>query len=479
MHTLCSGTKTVAKRSGNGTANLLIPRSPSSRGFSVYHTIFFQSFDTCLKERHKGRKIRCPNPKTDGLYLFCLQTCSTRKMESPPGPDRVEGDHEDSNSLESVETGTSSSIIDGEGEGEGPTISSPETGTDFLPIKKMGVEISDERAEQLKNDIRRLSPEVVSLRERTLGEISLTPDSSFFELEEDLSQSDERKTEDALEPLLSRLIGEPTEAESPPSPATLVKCESEVVRGEELVIPGPDKVRDDLSAGEASGSEVLVTDGRTDREPDKTAIFDEEIVPQQNAAVIQKLAEDEEIVFAGANVPHVQLQTSFSSSSSSSFTSSSSSSPTTTNIVPSFMVAYPVASPCSSSEGPEVDPLGDHPETETDSDSSEPTVVVLNPVTDVASDLQRLQDGDTNQRDIISCERIIEPEQFTEDSAESLALASGNRDEVRSDGSDSGLGGEIVGETGNPGPAPESDSETSFLDRIPDEILGDKDKTGL
>lgn len=74
--------------------------------------------------------------------------------------------------------------------------------------------------------------------------------------------------------------------------------------------------------------------------------------------------------------------------------------------------------------------------------------------------MTRLQDG---------------PESFTEDSAESLALVAGARDEVRSDGSDSGLGSEMPGEAGQAA-APESDSETSFLDRIPDDILSDKDK---
>ncbi|EZA62713.1 uncharacterized protein LOC105288071 [Ooceraea biroi] len=68
------------------------------------------------------------------------------------------------------------------------------------------------------------------------------------------------------------------------------------------------------------------------------------------------------------------------------------------------------------------------------------------------------------------------PEAYTEDSAESLALATGTRDEVRSDGSDSGLGNEIPGDPG-PAPAPESDSETSFLDRLPDDILSDKEKS--
>ncbi|XP_050461067.1 uncharacterized protein LOC126856535 isoform X2 [Cataglyphis hispanica] len=67
------------------------------------------------------------------------------------------------------------------------------------------------------------------------------------------------------------------------------------------------------------------------------------------------------------------------------------------------------------------------------------------------------------------------PEAYTEDSAESLTLATGTRDEVRSDGSDSGLGNEIPGDPG-PAPAPESDSETSFLDRLPDDILSDKEK---
>ncbi|XP_043287730.1 uncharacterized protein [Venturia canescens] len=83
--------------------------------------------------------------------------------------------------------------------------------------------------------------------------------------------------------------------------------------------------------------------------------------------------------------------------------------------------------------------------------------------------------SDEAPRDIITRLEPERPEAFTEDSAESLALATGARDEVRSDGSDSGLGSEIPGDPGT-APAPESDSETSFLDRIPDDILSDKDK---
>lgn len=73
--------------------------------------------------------------------------------------------------------------------------------------------------------------------------------------------------------------------------------------------------------------------------------------------------------------------------------------------------------------------------------------------------------------------RLDRPEPFTDDSAESLTLvaAAAARDEVRSDGSDSGLGGEITGDAG-PAPAHESDSDTFFLDRIPDDILTDKEK---
>jgi len=123
-------------------------------------------------------------------------------------------------------------------------------------------------------------------------------------------------------------------------------------------------------------------------------------------------------------------------------------------------------------------------ETETGSDSSE--------VSPIAS-IRELRDVDMSAEHQLPCVEgeplcCVEtmapimtrleaerPEAYTEDSAESLALATGARDEVRSDGSDSGLGNEIPGDPG-PAPAPESDSETSFLDRLPDDILSDKEK---
>ncbi|XP_078047025.1 AXIN1 up-regulated 1 isoform X2 [Augochlora pura] len=124
-------------------------------------------------------------------------------------------------------------------------------------------------------------------------------------------------------------------------------------------------------------------------------------------------------------------------------------------------------------------------ETETGSDSSEVPLSATNArfrdcgeraVSDRVScpESESMCCVDVNQETVTRLE-AERPEAFTEDSAESLALATGARDEVRSDGSDSGLGSEVPGDPG-PAPAPESDSETSFLDRIPDDILSDKEK---
>lgn len=132
----------------------------------------------------------------------------------------------------------------------------------------------------------------------------------------------------------------------------------------------------------------------------------------------------------------------------------------------------------------EVLEMSNDTETETGSDSSEISSSVVNvrlEPCDSASDRGVV----ANQDKFFPCDEVNpeiinrleseRPEAFTEDSAESLTLAGGSRDEVRSDGSDSGLGSEIPGDSGAV-PALESDSEISFLDRIPDEILTDKDK---
>ncbi|XP_011877760.1 PREDICTED: uncharacterized protein LOC105567473 [Vollenhovia emeryi] len=145
--------------------------------------------------------------------------------------------------------------------------------------------------------------------------------------------------------------------------------------------------------------------------------------------------------------------------------------------------------PSSPEETPEIsadvaEGVDTETETETGSDSSEvsPITSIRHELRDVdmASDQLPCSEGVAlccveAMAPIMTRLEADRPEAYTEDSAESLALATGARDEVRSDGSDSGLGNEIPGDPG-PAPAPESDSETSFLDRLPDDILSDKEK---
>lgn len=145
--------------------------------------------------------------------------------------------------------------------------------------------------------------------------------------------------------------------------------------------------------------------------------------------------------------------------------------------------------PSSPEETPEVsvdvvEGVDTETETETGSDSSE-----VSPITSIRHELRDVDMAPDqlpcSEGVALCCVEAMapimtrleadRPEAYTEDSAESLALATGARDEVRSDGSDSGLGNEIPGDPG-PAPAPESDSETSFLDRLPDDILSDKEK---
>lgn len=455
-------------------------------------------------------------------------------MESPSAPDRcVDTVQEDSTSVEPASPHSlpdeSSARCGGSSTGERNTEEHGSSVGDFLPmkteIKKMGVEISDEKAEQLKNDIRRLSPEVVSLRERTLGEISLTPDSSFYEIgesdhhptieknieespgskssDENSSQDNDKTDREAVVRLFRVEISASNKSASWWSSSSIsdtgegrfkseesVEFDSKVVNGDELVMAIQDQsssasngvISDSVGENEST---LVVDDVRT--EPKITDSSTKEVksgdinnvensknigtnflptTSTTSRAVIQKLADDEEIVFTGANVSHIQLQSS-----------SSSASPTMNGL--GFVVVYPETSDVCNSREITDDPLRDI-ETETDSDCSSETTSIQAPANpDCIESLQtsddQLQDVSTDM--IIACDRIEPegPQTFTEDSAESLALAAGSRDEVRSDGSDSGLGGEIPGDPG-PTPAPESDSETSFLDRIPDEILSDKDK---
>jgi hypothetical protein len=221
--------------------------------------------------------------------------------------------------------------------------------SDFQPI---GTEVSEEKAQQLRNEVKRLSPVHVSLRERTLGEISLTSNSRRKPSELDVVTGiSVNKHQQNLVLRLSRI----------------------------------DEVKFDLPK----------------RLESLNSSYDHE------------------------HCNRVNLDKSLSSSK---------------DIVDKLRIGDEVELPgCRPSAASAV--FNDTEETDT-------TVIRL---------------------------RQEQPEAFTDDSAESLALVVGVQDEVRSDGSDSGLGNEIPGDV-CPTPAPESDSETSFLDRIPDDILSDKDK---
>lgn len=188
---------------------------------------------------------------------------------------------------------------------------------------------------------------------------------------------------------------------------------------------------------------------------------DDESAP---VAVIGKLEEDEEVVLASSLPIAEDSRVSNELDSSETMPSSPEETPE---------VSVDVA------EGVDTET-----ETETGSDSSEvsPITSIRHELRDVdmAPDQLPCSEGVTlccveAMAPIMTRLEADRPDAYTEDSAESLALATGARDEVRSDGSDSGLGNEIPGDPG-PAPAPESDSETSFLDRLPDDILSDKEK---
>ena len=461
--------------------------------------------------------------------------------------------------------------------------------TDFLPInaeiKKIGVEISEEQAQLLKNEVRRLSPIHVSLRERTLGEISLISEPRIFVDEQDrfalkedgeLSssaseseiQEDRPKTygirglmdsdnsfgklgnvdetrmggcdgknvdkqsmlaENKLKSRLDSIVLNESGSSVKVEPKTPSKENSKGIRELALVLSRvdvvnspikengisvegcvnirqdscleknkgviSDKREDDKQSGEleVNYSRTLsltdkdmglvtercasyVHDGITSKSEvlikEKLDVNDELSIgdiesPQKTIQIlvtdkiqrVSKIEEDQEIVFARSTFEVDESH------------------PEKSGQQPSELRTIPISFQSQKSLDTE--------ETETGSNISEvmtsiTTVQFVDGHHHVIADLIPSSENEPLICDDISPEIMTRleterPEAFTEDSAESLTLATGSRDEVRSDGSDSGLGSEIPGDPG-PTPAPESDSETSFLDRIPDEILSDKDK---
>lgn len=479
-------------------------------------------------------------------------------------------------------------------------ISRKRPATDFLPIsgeiKKIGVEISEEEAQQLKNEVRRLSPIHVSLRERTLGEISLISEPrvfvddnvkfmknddddddtelSSFNLEEENLKINEIRNElinSRSENLVDnsrvencvvtegsvdkKFLSEENSSASRSAtdlnecgsfvesvPTTSSTENSKGLRELVLVLSRVDAIDHSLgknnnnnnnnsnnnnsekvsvetknldksknnddeeveeeketSEPEVDSSRTLTSEGMglmiercisyvQEQASSKNEMFlveklekNEELsvgdritsrkmsqVWEGNkelgvSGVIEKIEVDEEIIFSNSSLGIDEIQTEDVGEN------------------PLGLESIGLTSQIQEAVDTE------ETETETGSDSSE-----------VTSSMTAVQFGvdhhvisnqiSCSENDTLICDDIApdimtrlepeRPEAFTEDSAESLALAAGSRDEVRSDGSDSGLGSEIPGDSG-PAPAPESDSETSFLDRIPDEILSDKDKSEL
>lgn len=487
-----------------------------------------------------------------------------------------------------------------------PTSSRKRPAADFLPItaeiKRIGVEISDEQAQQLKNDVRRLSPILVSLRERTLGEISLTSDSGLYEDETQpprsplenviaqaadfsslipidaanvatkLEESSKDKsdaslpveapigmesalTEGSMEVPTARQPSQFSENIEEPSkhPTDLViqeigNCSSPISspqstdRGQrELVIVlsrvddnADSKVRsridvadsetgrDVAGAGQVHDADAPINDtnrgalGNPEttsgaQQDDKSASIvsggRENPLPVEGYCLSPKYLGNDQL---SRKSPMVVIERTLNSPTigSRSATENDRAAPTNRpnldrvrKTLADSMIGnddedlpidrLPAGDDCIRSVSPTglaetTSDLQESPDTETEtetvSDSSELTSINSINLSDCVEPASGLSCPDT---DSLPSEEATEgiltrleperPEAFTEDSAESLALATGARDEVRSDGSDSGLGSEIPGDTG-PAPAPESDSETSFLDRIPDDILTDKDK---
>lgn len=478
-------------------------------------------------------------------------------------------------------------------------------GSDFLPIgaeiKRIGVEISEEEATQLRSDVRRLSPVLVSLRERTLGEVSLKscflgdePDNRITMMdngipmessirddseiqktdesckklnlqEENVEKEDATTKEDTddnrfvtenridyansiikmdyddkkespdlemvssvtpqsssttagldmnnLENTNALCVSTKVSATSPSSPTcrrlsvVLNRMEkSESKKSDEnawnrVDIETEDSARSSRrrnfmdkeqnlrqndsspitrskkckSTNEIRNLSIkdckVMLERISDIEQSQPEIMAAESLQKTKkedyapVAVIGKLDVDEEVVLTSSSSIGENDQVSHEMDSS--------------EIMPSSPEVTPEDASVDVTEGVDTET-----ETETGSDSSEVSPIAsireLRDIHMAAEHQLPCTEGEPlccveAMAPIMSRLETERPEAYTEDSAESLTMVTGARDEVRSDGSDSGLGNEIPGDPG-PAPAPESDSETSFLDRLPDDILSDKEK---
>ncbi|KAK0079105.1 hypothetical protein PV325_001713 [Microctonus aethiopoides] len=374
-------------------------------------------------------------------------------------------------------------------------------------IKTIGVEISDEEAKQLKNDIRRLSPIHVSLHERTLGEISLTSDSGLFDDQITLPHNDHSSTHNTtncdvdcdsksevnsvkIKCALNASVNNHDRIES----EQLEMCKTNS-RKELLIVLSRVHVTNNDPSRTNNFSDISSIDNVSDEcINNKNSATENKLVQLSDTALITpKYLENDQLTRKSPMVvleraedikqKNIErndvsivktLETIFNENADNSVDD-------TKNIdTPTVLLEAESASVTDIAESVDTET-----ETETGSDSSELVSITSVHVRDDCAEPVTNVVNTCPEGDILTCDEITpglltrleteRPEAFTEDSAESLALATGTRDEVRSDGSDSGLGSEIPGDPGPP-PVTESDSETSFLDRIPDDILSDKEK---
>lgn len=376
-------------------------------------------------------------------------------------------------------------------------LNSVDSTDEFVPINNIdktvvGLEISDEEAKQLKHDVRRLSPVLVSLRERTLGEISLTPDnnnSNKHLLDRNISQNNNsnldkisnsscnsnQQLEDIInfeESIGNCLLNDNSKLslEETINQKELMVVLSRVDENNEFKIKN--------ECGEIIKSQQIIKNNSTsvsnnknnscccnnsDNELDNSFDMSSEYSENDGLKINKRLEDEFYQLEQKENPVEVITESKIIEKKREERIES-----VELELI-SMATTDSVQNSVTESGVGELEPDKQELKNETQFNSIQ---IDVDDNLDVDVDVDGLTcDEPSSLTRLTSI--IQEPE---EDSAESLALNTGAAgDEVRSDGSDSGLGSEIPGDPGIQ-PAPESDSETSFLDRIPEDILGDKDK---
>lgn len=309
-------------------------------------------------------------------------------------------------------------------------------------LKVIGVEISDEEIKQLKNDIHRLSPVSVSLHERTLGEISLTSDAAGSsdgggdgggdnELNTNNKNINSENIINNIDKFEINDYNNINDSNNEIDTSTKLICQQKELM---LILSRVDdnkKINQQIDDTEATTSEINVFNlspkyMENDQLSRKSPMVVIDKIGHSNKQQITKKSNNE---YDDDEAVDVKTDDNLEK---------------TDELNKEYIV------------------------------NQESSSIMINEIA-VCDNNEQLTCNEDVTSAILTRLEAVQPEAFTEDSAESMTLTTGAVDEVRSDGSDSGLGSELPGDQG-PAPAQESDSETSFLDRIPDDILTDKEK---